>query len=31
MFPFGTYKDQVDGGSGAFSMLTGKKEVRIIR
>jgi len=29
-FPFGTYKDQVDGGSGAFSKVVGKKEARCI-
>jgi len=29
-FP-GTYKDQVDAASGAFHMLVGKKEVRVIR
>lgn len=31
MFPNGTFKDQVDAASGAFHMLTSKKEVRIIR
>ena len=31
MFPNGTYTDQVDAASGAFHMLTAKKEVRIIR
>lgn len=31
MFPFGTYKDQVDASSAAFNMLVGKKEVRVIR
>ena len=30
LFPVGVYKDQVDAGSGAFSMLSGKREVRII-
>jgi len=27
-FPFGTYKDQVDGSSGAFAKLTTKKQVK---
>ena len=27
-FPFSTYKDQVDAGSGAFNKLIGKKSVR---
>ena len=31
LFPLGTYKDQVDAASGAFMMLSGKREVRIIR
>lgn len=31
IFPFGTYKDQVDASSGAFNLLAGKKQVRIIR
>ncbi len=31
LFPLGTFKDQVDAGSGAFNMLSGKREVRIIR
>jgi len=31
MFPNGTYKDQVDAASAAFTMLAGKKMVRIIR
>jgi predicted phage terminase large subunit-like protein len=31
MFPFGTYKDQVDASSAAFNMLVLKKEVRVIR
>lgn len=31
VFPFGTYKDQVDASSGAFNLLVKKKEVRIIR
>jgi len=29
-FPFGTYMDQVDGGSGAFTKVLGKKEARCI-
>ena len=29
-FPFGTYKDQVDAGSGAFTKVVGKKEARVI-
>jgi len=28
-FPFSTYKDQVDGASGAFTKLVGKKEAKI--
>ena len=28
-FPFSTYKDQVDGSSGAFSKLARKKEVKV--
>ena len=31
LFPLGTFKDQVDGSSGAFNMLTGKRQVRVIR
>ena len=31
VFPFGTYKDQVDGSSGAFNMLVVNKQVRILR
>jgi len=31
LFPLGTYKDQVDAASGCFSMLSGKRDVRIIR
>ena len=31
MFPFGTYKDQVDASSGAFNMIAAKKQVRVIR
>lgn len=31
MFPNGTYKDQVDAASAAFTMLAAKKKVRIIR
>ena len=30
MFPFGTYKDQVDAASGAFHMLTAKREARVL-
>jgi predicted phage terminase large subunit-like protein len=30
LFPLGTYKDQVDAASGAFAMLSGKREVRMI-
>jgi predicted phage terminase large subunit-like protein len=31
MFPFGTYKDQVDAASGAFQMLAKRKFVKVIR
>jgi predicted phage terminase large subunit-like protein len=31
IFPFGTYKDQVDAASGAFNLLAAKKQVRVIR
>jgi predicted phage terminase large subunit-like protein len=30
LFPYSTYKDQVDAGSGAFAALTGKKIARVI-
>lgn len=29
-FPFGTYKDQVDAGSGAYKLLTGKRRAKMI-
>ena len=31
VFPFGTFKDQVDASSAAFNILASKKEVRILR
>ena len=31
LFPFGTFKDQVDASSGAFNMLVKKKEVRLLK
>jgi phage terminase large subunit-like protein len=31
LFPNGTYKDQVDGGSGAFTKLAVKKRVGALR
>ena len=31
IFPNGTYKDQVDAASGAFNLLAGKKQARVIR
>ena len=31
LFPLGTYKDQVDAGSGAFNALIGRKEARVLR
>jgi predicted phage terminase large subunit-like protein len=31
MFPNGTYKDQVDAAAAAYNILTGRKQVRIIR
>jgi len=31
LFPLGTYKDQVDAASAAFNMLSGKRQVRVIR
>jgi predicted phage terminase large subunit-like protein len=30
LFPFSTYKDQVDAGSGAFNILTKKREARVL-
>lgn len=30
-FPHGTYKDQVDASSGAFRILTGKREARVLK
>ncbi len=31
MFPNGTYKDQVDAAAAGYNILTGKKQVRVIR